>query len=115
MRKILVQKISDLFQPKKMQDIDAYEVLDALQDPIIRKTWLYGILEEIVRLNQTIDNKLTMGQTFNIEDLSHRRRALRFVLDSALEAQREVRRMRSHNPDQMVDFDLESVAVRTSR
>lgn len=112
MKKFLVKKLSDLFRPNLIQELEPYDVLEVLNDPIVRKTWLFNVLQEIVRLNQTIDNKLSMGQTLDINDLSHRRRALKFVLDAALEAQREVKRARSHNPEIAVDFDLDNVTAK---
>lgn len=107
----LVKQVKDLFTPKEIQGIDAYEVLDVLGDPVIRKTWLYEVMQEIKRINQSIDSKLMNGDMLDIADLSARRRALQFVLEAALSAKREVARAKGHNPLGGGDFDLESVTV----
>lgn len=110
MRK-LVNYVKTLLTPKEMQGIDAYEVMDALGDGVVRKTWLYEVLLEIKRINQTIDTKLISGYVLDIADLSARRRALQFVLETALSAKREVARAKGHNPAGEGQFDLDAVTV----
>jgi len=114
MKKVLVQKFKDLFWPRAYLGIDAYEVLDALKDDVIRKTWLYEVLEEIKRMSLDIDKKLLEGTLRDLTVLSARRKALQFILDKALEAKREVERARNHNPQDRSHFDLESVTVQPS-
>lgn len=109
MRKLL-KTIQDLLTPKEMQGIDAYQILDALGDPVVRKTWLYEVLLEIKRINQVIDAKLLSGEMYDLADLSSRRRALQFVLDSAMSAKREIARAKGHNPAEN-SFDLDAVTV----
>jgi|WetSurMetagenome_2_1015567.scaffolds.fasta_scaffold491048_1 hypothetical protein len=113
MKKFIVGKLKDLFRPVDYQEINPQEIFDILADPSVRKAWLFEVLQELVRINRSIDQKLVSGVTFSITDLSARRRGLQFVLDTALAAKREVERAKSHNCDMGV-FDLDEVTVRHS-
>ena len=109
MRKVLFRSLFDLFTPREFQDIDVYKVLDVLGDPVTRKTWLFEVLSEIKQINLKIDSKLMSGEMFSINDLSARRRGLQFVLETALEASRKVKRDKGQNPEP--GYDLDSVTV----
>lgn len=109
MKKVLVEKIKDLFNPNTFQELDVYEVLSCLQDPTVRKRWLYEVLSEIKRINLEVDFKLRSGNPVNFVNLSERRRGIQFVLEQALTVHREASRRGGHNPSQ--GFDLENVTV----
>ena len=111
MKKFLVKKLSDLFNPYDYLELDVYDVLDGLKDDVVRKNWLFSVLQEIKRLSMDIDRMLETGNLGGITNLSARRKGLQFVLETALEARRDVERGRGHNP-QEGQFDLESVTVR---
>lgn len=99
--------LSSIFSPKDLLGLDAGEVLDALNDGVIRKTWLYDVFEELKRLNLEIDKRLLSESQFHVQDLAARRKALQFVLEAVLSAKRQVS---DHNP-QKGEFDLDSVTV----
>lgn len=114
MKKVLAQKLRDIFTPRNYLDLDVYEVMDALKDDIVRKTWLFQVLQEVKQTHMDVDKRLKEGQLFGIAELSARRKALQFVLEAALGAKREVQRAKGHNPPDETKFDLESVTVEPS-
>ena len=95
------------FSPKHLQGLDIQEILGAMSDPTIRNIWIYGIFEELQRLNLEIDKRLLTADQFNIEDLCARRKAYQDVLESVLSAKR---RAKGSNPPPG-SFDLDSVTV----
>ncbi len=109
MKKSLVKKLQDLFNPSRFQDLDVYGVLSALQNQTVLKIWLYGILEDVKQTHLKIDQKLLSGETGGMMILSAKRRALQEVLESALSVEREVRRGTEHNQATKADFDFESL------
>lgn len=110
MKKILVKKLGDIFNPNAYLDLEVYDVLDGLKDDVVRKNWLFEVLQEIKRINQSIDQMLETGNVSGIPNLSARRKGLQFVLEAAIEQRNEVQRGRNHNqaPNQ---YDFESVTV----
>lgn len=116
MKKVLLQKVNDLFRPNNVLDIDVYEVLDSLGDGVVRKKWLFEVLSEIKRINLEIDRVLVSGKPLTetiLTDLSGRRRALKFVLDEALSAKREIHRTRGQNQADKGTLDLDSVTLQS--
>ena len=111
MKKILVKKLSDLFNPNAYLELNVYDVLDGLKDDVVRKHWLFEVLQEIKRINVSIDQMLDSGHIESIKNLSARRRGLQFVLETAIEQKNAVSRGRGHNPLGEGQFDLESVTV----
>lgn len=103
-----------IFDPKEMQNLDAFDLLDAMTDPVIRKEWLHGVFEELKRLNLEVDRRLLNGG-FRIEDLCARRSAYQEVLEAILIAKRSITMGRNPNPSRKVEgFDLDSVTVHPS-
>jgi hypothetical protein len=107
MKKIL-RKLEGIFSPKELQGLDSVELLDALNDPGIRKQWLFDIYEELKRMNLEIDVKLRSGEGFYFNDLCARRKAFQDVLDTVLSAKRQVR---SHNPADKSAYDFDAVTA----
>ena len=114
MKRFLVKKISDLLNPGYVFDLDVYEVLESLQDPVVRKDWLFEVLWEIKRINLEIDKKLNgdgpLTETI-LADLSGRRRAFQFILETALASKNKIQRSRGHNPASKGTLDLDSVTL----
>lgn len=111
MRKYIVKRLTELFNPSQFQELDVYAVLSALQNQTVLKMWLFEILQEIKQTNLKIDQGLVSGKLYDLNDLSAKRRALQGILEAALSIQREVRRASIHNPPTKADFDLEGVTV----
>lgn len=111
MRKIY-RWMNDIFSPKQLQGLDAIDLVDAMNDPVIRKTWLWQTFEELKRLNLEVDKGLMSG-SMRLNDLSARRKAYQDVLEGILSAKRTVS-SKSHNPKSDGSFDLDSVTVQTS-
>ncbi len=109
MKKYIVKRLMELFNPSQFQELDVYGVLSALQNQAVLKMWLYEVLSQIKQLNLQIDQGLLSGKTYDISDLSAKRRALQGVLESALSIHREVRRDTSHNQVTKADFDFEGL------
>ena len=102
MKKIL-KSFKAIFSPKELQDLDSMEILAVLNDPLVRKEWLWEVYEELKRLNLQIDAKLISGSEFRLTDLCARRKAYQNILEAILLAKRQVR---SHNPAQAVTAGL---------
>ena len=98
MKKILVKKLGDLFNPHAYLELDVYDVLDGLKDDVVRKNWLFEVLQEIKRLSLDIDKMLETGNVSGISNLSARRKGLQFVLEAAIEQKNAVHREPNHNP-----------------
>ena len=104
----------EIFSPKELQRLDAMEIVDAMNDPVIRKTWLFEAFEELKRMNLDVDKCLLNGG-YRIEDLCARRKAFQDVLEYVLSAKRTVVMARDHNHNSRSGgFDLDSVAVHPS-
>lgn len=112
MKKVLVEKVKDLFTPNRFQELDVYGILEALRDESIRKLWLYEVLTELKRINLEVDTKLMKQEIMGLNNLSAKRQALQFVLESVLSVKREALRNQNHNPTTKADFDFENVTVR---
>lgn len=112
--KKITRWMSDIFSPKQLQDLDAMDILDALGDPVVRKTWLYNVFDTLKHLNLDIDNRLQNGG-FRIEDLCARRKAYQNILEEVISAKRSVTMARNTNqPLKVGEFDLNSVTVQPS-
>lgn len=109
MKKYLVKRFKELFNPAQFQDLDVYGVLSALQNQTVLKMWLYEVLQQIKQTNLAIDQSLVSGKVYDINDLSAKRRALQGILEAALSIHREVRRASVHNQPSKADFDFESL------
>jgi len=114
MKKYLVRRFNEIFNPSQFQQLDVYGVLSALQDQMVLKKWLYEVLQEIKNLNMSIDRGLVSGKLYDINDLSAKRKALQGILESALSIHREVRRGPRPNPSKGEEYDLENVTFRPS-
>ena len=112
MKKIL-KKLTDIFNPKEFQGLDSFELLDSLNDPTIRKEWLFQVIEELRRMNLQVDQKLLSNSEFRLVHLCARRKAYQDVLESILSAKRSVRTsVKSHNPSSKADpYALEDATV----
>lgn len=98
--------LKQLFHPKELHDLDLNELLGAMSDPAVRKVWLTDVFNEMQRVNLEVDARLVDGVR-DVSDLSARRQALQFVLESISSARRRVR-----NPNPKAgSFDLSSVTV----
>lgn len=115
MKKYIVQRIKELFNPAQFQELDVYGVLSALQDQLVLKRWIFEVLQGIKQTNLEVDQKLVAGQLTDLVRLSARRKAVQDMLELALSIHREVRRAGEHNPLKKIDFDLESVTISDPR
>jgi hypothetical protein len=112
--KIIKEWLNDIFNPEEMQEISAFDLLDAMSDPVIRKEWLHSTFDELKRLNLDIDRRLLNGG-FRIEDLCARRKAYQDVLEGILSAKRSITMVRRPNhANKPGSFDLDSVTVNPS-
>ena len=117
MKKMIFPNLHDLFRPRETMGLDVYAVLEGLGDSVVRKNWLFEVLSEVKRINLSIDQMLSSGGRLSQEtliDLSARRRAIQFVLESALAAKRDVARQRGQNPASKGELDLDSVTLRAA-
>ena len=106
--KIFSRKFTDLFSPKNLQNLDSNELLAALNDVSVRKTWLFDVYEELKRLNLQIDAKIIAGSEFRLTDLCAKRKAYQEILEGILSAKRQVQ---NHNPADKSGFDLDAVTA----
>lgn len=90
MTKVLARLLSDLFSPRSLQDLDAGELLHALNDPSVRKHWLWEVYDALKRMNLDVDRKLHDTDFHNFELLCARRRAYQDILSAILAAHRQV-------------------------
>jgi hypothetical protein len=100
--------LKDWFSPKELQGLDINEILGAFADPVVRNIWIFGIFEELKRLNLELDRRLLNADGIYIDDLAARRKAYQDMLDSVLSAKR---RAKNNNPSGPSSFDLDSVTV----
>lgn len=113
MRKI-TRWMNDIFSPKQLQDLDALDLLDAMNDPVIRKIWLHTVFDTLKNLNLEVDKRLQNGG-FRIDDLCSRRKAYQDMLEAVMSAKRSVTMARNTNRAVPVgEFDLNSVTVQPS-
>jgi hypothetical protein len=106
--------MNDIFGPKEMQEINAFDLLESMNDPTIRKEWLHGVFEELKRMNLEVDKRLLTGG-YRIEDLCARRKAYQDILEGILSAKRSITMGTRHNrPVKAGQFDLDSVTVNPS-
>jgi hypothetical protein len=108
--KRIVAYLNDVFSTKDLHNLDMNDVLGSLNDPAVRKQWIYETCEELKRLNLAVDKVLLSDSQYGITDLAARRKAYQDVLESLLTARR---RIRNPNP-RSGSFDLESVTVHTA-
>jgi hypothetical protein len=106
--KKLFRHLNEIFSPKELQGLDSMELLDAFNDPAVRKQWMWDVYEELKRMNLEIDMKLRNGEGFNFQDLCARRKAYQDMMDAILSAKRQVR---SNNPKDKSGFDLDAVTA----
>ena len=104
MKKIF-KKFNDIFGPKQLQGLDSMELLDAFNDPSVRKQWMWEVYEELKRMNLCLDKQLLNGHPYNFYDLCARRKAYQDVLDAILSAKRQI----STNNPAKGGFDLDAV------
>ncbi len=107
MKKIL-KRFKDIFNPKELQQLDSMELLNALNDPLVRKIWLWDTYEELKRLNLLVDSNLLEGHDLSLTNLCARRRSYQDVLEGILSAQRQAK---SNNPKDKSGFDLAAVTA----
>jgi hypothetical protein len=105
--KRIVRYLKDVFSMRDLHNLDVNEILLALNDASVRKTWIYELCEELKRLNLEVDKRLLSGSQYNLTDLAARRKAFQDVLELVLSARR---RNRNPNPKSEV-FDLDNVTV----
>ncbi len=111
--KKLTRWMESIFHPKTMQGLDVVDLLDSMNDPVIRKTWLWDVFEELKRLNLAVDKSLQEGG-FRIEDLAAKRKAYQEILEGILVAKRTVKSKGPNPRTEAGEFDLDSVTVQTS-
>lgn len=111
--KRILRRFHEIFSPKELQQLDAMELVDAMNDPVIRKHWLHAIFEELKRLNLEMDQILLRNEAYRFPDLAARRKAFQDALELILSAKRGVLLGRNHNQagTKVGQFDLDSVTV----
>lgn len=100
--KKIKQWMADIFEPEQFNDIDIFQVADALNDGEIRKRWFLAVLEEIKTINKNVDRRLLTGTgEIGLIDLCSRRKALQDVLEMVLTVKRQLKQEAEpgrHNP-----------------
>jgi hypothetical protein len=82
--------LKEIFNPQEFNDIDVAGVAQAFNDPSVRSLWIAGCLDEIKRINISLDQCLLTLGTKAIPDLCARRKAIQDVLEMALSARRQL-------------------------
>lgn len=107
--KKLPRFLSSLFSPLYMQDLDVVDLLNLLNDPSVRRKWLFGIYEELRNVNLSVDRALLRGAG-HLDDLSARRKALRDMLE-LLARTRSSMGEKDHDLAFQAEVDLDRVTV----
>lgn len=97
--KKIKQWMQDIFEPETFNDLDIFQVADALNDSEIRKRWFLALLDEIKQINKDVDRRLLSGTEFGLLDLCARRKGLQDALDLVLSVKRQLKTEQGrHNP-----------------
>lgn len=98
----------NLFSPQHLQNLDVLELLEAFNNPTVRKLWIYEVYQELRALNLGIEKALVSG---NVKDLSARRKAYRDVLELILVAKRRCLEEKDPDPRFKSEIDMDRVTV----
>lgn len=100
------------FSPEDFNGLDMAEIVEGLNDPEVRRDWLAGLFDDLKQLHIDVDRALLSGKDFVLTDLCAKRQMLQKVLESVLQAKRNIRRGATHNPRVGVGgIDLDRVTV----
>ena len=102
--------LSRLFSPAYMQDIDFVDLLNTLNDPVVRRIWIHEVYQELRNTNLAVDRGLLSGSP-RINDLSSRRKAIRDILEMILKAKSRHVEEKDPNPRFESEIDLDRVTV----
>lgn len=98
----------NLFSPQHLQNLDVLELLEAFNNPTVRKLWIYEVYQELRALNLGVEKALLTGKT---TDLSVRRKAIQDVLELITTAKRRCSEEKDPDHKILAEVDLDRVTV----
>jgi hypothetical protein len=102
--------LHNLFSPHHLQNLDVLELMNAFNNPTVRKLWLYEVYQELRSLNMGIETAL-LTNSYVINTLSPRRKAYQDILEAILVAKRRCLEEKDPDPQFKSEIDLDRVTV----